>query len=121
MSGATVTAEHYHMALDRRDVREAELKSEIASLRAQRDKLAEALTWRPMETAPRDGTPVLVCAWYWWMPENGNNRWEHTRVVETSWQDDHFPVGELREPTHWTFPPPAPDVGDLRKAREVMK
>jgi len=58
--------------------------------------------WRPIETAPRDGTPVLV----------GIND-AGTRVVLVRWQMDDwrypFTIRRLKAytPTHW-MPLPAP-------------
>lgn len=66
--------------------------------------LREALTaslWRPIETAPRDGTRVLVC-------------WQDTGVVESA----EYTQGAgwtgaacfwIRDPTHWQPRPEVPN------------
>ncbi len=64
--------------------------------------------WQPIETAPKDGTPVLVYAqldppekWAAYMRDLP------PLIAITSWHHDAgFCVCEVREPTHWM---PLPD------------
>lgn len=64
--------------------------------------------WRPIETAPRDGTFV----WVWAAPRDGLPGFvEYARYH----QDAGWCVDELREATLWqpaALPPPAPGEGD---------
>jgi hypothetical protein len=81
--------------------------------------------WQPIETAPKDGTPVLV-----WEPEACSTGWETTRVKIAVWFDvddpdpphDYRPgwryaTGEFRddgayleeEPAYWMPLPQPPD------------
>ena len=64
--------------------------------------------WQPIETAPRDGTWVLVCgngwavttAWYAMNERVGKAYWK----ADTEWDDDYLAD---RLPTHW-MPLPEP-------------
>lgn len=53
--------------------------------------------WRPIETAPRDGTPILVVV----VPLTGHS--PHVQIV--SWSGGWYPYD--RQPTHWQ-PLPSP-------------
>lgn len=71
--------------------------------------------WQKIETAPKDGTLVLLWGRYWsdeqgWMSTAINGRWRHER-----WEVycNSFPFG-IR-PTHWMPlppPPPSPAAGE---------
>ena len=79
------------------------------------------MEWQPIETAPKDGTPILcvrghcqpVVAWFETFPEpllDGDQtkwRWREAGdfVSDNSWREDWH--GTLYEPTHW-MPLPAP-------------
>ena len=57
--------------------------------------------WQPIDTAPQDGTPVLLFHPAWDVPRIGI-RYDET----SSWQQ---PCGDLlRMPTHWMRLPPLP-------------
>lgn len=109
------------------------LCAEIASLKAQ---LAEALAWRPIETAKPEN--CIVAAWYWhsksWIV--GEAHWIETSPSEEGWWwwanidpygyhgENIFNMGG--KPMLWQPLPMPPNgdpeaVADLRKAREVMK
>jgi hypothetical protein len=68
----------------------------------------EAKAWRPIETAPRDGTEVLMWWPYWSKhPERGafkSGRWE-TMAALSAMDDD---IG----PTHWLPIPSPPESGE---------
>lgn len=110
------------------DARSEEVTAEIARLTAELEKTEAALTiakttaanlhdvirrkdreleearereeWRPIDTAPRDGTQVLLTG-------VGLDRWISTgRWVNGHWYDDDGP-GWLANVTHW-MPLPAP-------------
>lgn len=69
--------------------------------------------WRPIETAPKDGTPVLVARNLddWWGWNVGWATWEGEGYV-SGWVSRGF--GEtpgnlgLAHPTHWMPLPPPP-------------
>ena len=57
--------------------------------------------WQPIETAPKDGTPVLV----WRTPEKGRN---HRRMGIDRWKEGlWWHSRKEMQPTHW-MPVPAP-------------
>lgn len=66
-----------------------------------------ALSWRPIDTAPRDGTYFDV-----WIPSDyGGYRVANLKRTErgTFFQYCHpFPADLARMPTHWMPLPPAP-------------
>jgi hypothetical protein len=76
----------------------------LATWRERAERAEAALQWRPIETAPRDGTHVLT---FW----NGN-----THLVD--WLDDKSPYFLDRQwngyPTHW-MPLPLPPTADAAK------
>lgn len=99
------------------------LKAECETLRAERDRLKYALlveqdvladayrtgrreaqqeAWQPMDTAPRDGSRVLV-----WdgMPVFANDIRELIGKESAQWRDDE---GSAIEPTFWMPLPEAP-------------
>lgn len=66
------------------------------------------MEWKPIETAPRDGTQILVCVTY----SLGSDEWETKMWVDfakdpyiwpTYWERIDIPF----EPTHW-MPLPSP-------------
>ena len=86
-------------------------KSEITSLRQQvselQNKLREATEWRPIESAPRDYTQILVYC--------SHGQYVASWEVDCDWwgvdENKHgpFPLrGE--EPSHWLPLPAAPSV-----------
>lgn len=71
--------------------------------------------WQPIETAPKDGTPVLTCragflpALSHWGSYAGKDRWGTD--PETFMEEDHFMDYWLScdyAPTHWMPLPPPP-------------
>lgn len=81
----------------------AQAEIAIAVVRAH-DAAAPRNEWKPIETAPKDGTRLLAyekgCALYeiWWQ-RNLGDQWD-------GWQDDW---DDEPEPTHW-MPLPAPPL-----------
>ena len=75
------------------------------------------MSWQPIETAPKDGTSVLV-----YPPTHGNKTasiatWEtdkYARKPRPYWRrDDDFgqhSISREKPPTHWMPLPPAPDM-----------
>lgn len=65
--------------------------------------------WKTIDTAPKDGTPVLVCVTY----SLSNDEWETKQWVDaqsphiqwpTYWRSIDIPL----PPTHWMPLPPPP-------------
>lgn len=70
----------------------------ILALLRERGALVE---WRPIESAPKDGTPVLV----WVAAAHGLDPF----ITRCAWHDDAgWCADELREVTHWMPLPAAP-------------
>lgn len=72
----------------------------------------ERLTWRPIETAPKDGTPIIIARPTWFLPEEG---WHVVRWDDDCWtvhdgKSDHTLRGPT--PTHWMPVPDAPQHGE---------
>lgn len=68
----------------------------------------DAQGWQPIETAPKDGTPVLVHA------PGGCTQWKlHTTLWICRWDGRWVEAGGEEyttcEPTHWMPLPPPPD------------
>jgi len=72
--------------------------------------------WQPIETAPKDGTRILIWSHYaiiaWWVTDYTNTRDdEHFDGVwlvyqgDDPWYDEYLNLGA---PTHWTPLPSAP-------------
>jgi hypothetical protein len=81
------------------------MAEEIEELRAEVRRLREALTWQPIETAPKDGTWVIV------LMRNGQvwkASWGRDRQNELHWCT-HVLSPADRVVTHWMpLPAPAP-------------
>lgn len=78
------------------------------------------MTWLPIESAPRDGTPVIVAAKNRaqtivgearFDPEDGDGNWWW---AGENWGDAHAESMAARgwHPTHWQPLPPPPSEGD---------
>ena len=81
----------------------AERDAEIAALKAERE-------WRLIESAPRDGTRVLVYA-----PPPDPAKWHGSTLGSLICSVEYHEVGvwcvcETREATHWQPLPPAPPM-----------
>lgn len=62
------------------------------------------MNWQPIETAPRDGTEVLV-----WDEDGPDFFLGHWDLSFRSWLSDYF---DEISPTHWMPLPPAPKEGE---------
>ncbi len=78
--------------------------------------IEETVKWQPIETAPQDGTPILLyyperncCIRGAWI-EMTDGDWETGYKRWMEWQvDDELYIGdEGYEPTHWMPLPPSP-------------
>jgi len=67
-----------------------------------------AAEWRPIETAPNDGTPILV-----WLPVKMLGRHVHSATFGKNIKTigGVFAFDATCAPTHWMPSPPAPDAG----------
>lgn len=66
--------------------------------------------WQPIDTAPRDGTEILICdAVTTYTPYRAYPAlWE----PEYGWRDPDWDGGY--DPTHWMPMPPPPKTGDTK-------
>lgn len=89
-----------------------ETRDLIDDLIRERDKLREILEWQPIETAPKDGTPILISSANWRTAWRGYYRSAQTepedRVVRfgEGWTRDNYADINLIA-THW-MPLPEP-------------
>jgi hypothetical protein len=85
----------------------------IEALEAENTRLRAAMEWRPIETAPRDGTEVVGSAW--WIMDDGAYRlgWmAEGYLCGDRWAFASFDLNEdeYSKPTHWKPLPAAPEV-----------
>jgi len=86
------------------------------------------MKWIPIETAPKDGTPIFC----WWhaadLPNTASCRCKETRWGKDRWSDSDGKWGWLvgigippdhYHPTHW-MPLPAPPMTDSPPAGEML-
>jgi hypothetical protein len=84
----------------------------LRALLAEREALREAQAWKPIETAPKDGTPLLLAGWWNEDPDSGI-RWRAVgawHVEAGEWIEDCEEAGDtsLIPPTHWMLAPATP-------------
>lgn len=72
------------------------------------DGKAETVGWRPIDTAPKDGTNVLASFWLWNDPEKGRGM-EVVSWDGEAWSSDAYPI---YPPTHWMPLPASPEQGE---------
>ena len=68
--------------------------------------------WQPIETAPKDGTPILVLERYSSM-RNGPIDRHYIEIArwDNGWRIDAFAPPMDKDPTHWVFLPEPPKEG----------
>lgn len=74
---------------------------------ARADAILALTDWQPIETAPRDGTRILVAA----DDYVGMARFESDRLPEYCWVDEEGSGAGSNSVTHW-MPLPDPPQGD---------
>lgn len=95
---------------------QVEAQAEIDALKAQRDALLAAQQWLPIESAPKDGTRILL-----FFPNDVgviSGEWNFERFYEkprphfTHDQEQRWGVRHMRanQPTHWQPLPPPPAI-----------
>jgi hypothetical protein len=90
----------------------ADAIAEIERLRAAADGARVGAGWQPIETAPKDGTPVLI-AWSGTRFEAAKAHYEYGKWGGLSPTFGFDPFD--RAPTHWM---PLPDTSSLVGARD---
>lgn len=86
---------------------------------AEREACAKARDWQPIETAPKDGTAVLVYPGTWSGRSASIAKWESDKYAKKPrpfWRRDddmgRVTISRERSPTHWMpLPPPMLDKG----------
>ena len=63
--------------------------------------------WQTMETAPKDGTEIDLWVHGARYPDAF---WGTDDIGEPAWIDDNAYVAAPDQPTHWMYPPGAPDT-----------
>jgi len=77
---------------DAHEARDANSEAEIIAEAAL--ALRQLTEWKPIESAPRDGTPI----WVWAPPAHGLSAMHSLCAYHP---DAGFCIDELRDPTHW--------------------
>lgn len=75
---------------------------------------ADPMTWQPIETAPRDGYPIIFANWDAMCLLSGAPHVWTARFVEAAgeWFECSFAAeNQNGEPTHWMPLPPPPSQG----------
>lgn len=98
-------------ALIKQAVADAVIASEAraAAAERERDELRAAQQWQPIETAPRDGSEILIIAGTAYSPKARVGWWVGSGFAFLSRPDEFWSVGVkiMLEATHWQ-PLPAP-------------
>lgn len=82
----------------------------IKAMYEENKRLREANTWQPIETAPKDGTAILLL-----IPDVGwIEGWYFSNTKDDGWETC---IGFIGEPTHW-FSLPEPPHADTIKGAE---
>lgn len=109
MSGYIDTNTHLRTQLSESLARESQLREALR----QCDRLLCAGGWQPIETAPKDGTFILVTGFNYGAPEKGRHyavaAWCERRGSwheEAEWDENYSCLAYL---AHWIPLPPAPE------------
>ena len=104
------------------------MQAEIDELRAAVKSLAkdaEARDWQPIETAPKDGTAVLVSPGTWSDRSASIAKWKSDKYAKKPrpyWSRDddlgRVTLSRERQTTHWMPLPPPPQDKDKRATGE---
>lgn len=66
--------------------------------------MEDAMKWRPIEDAPKDGTPIIGA----WQCLNGTWDMDIVRFVDWDWWNYYF--DGTHTPTHWMTLPDPPEI-----------
>ena len=89
----------------RRDWLDPELEK-AAKLCIANPQCCEKPQWQPIETAPKDGSAILISFWRFAKP-GGERGAAIAHFVNGVWVDDEDEGGQFHPPTHWQ-PLPTP-------------
>jgi regulator of replication initiation timing len=94
-----------------------DLKSEAGRFKAEVERLRKAGEWKPIETAPKDGTEVMLCFLSPYITDSGETAYEYRVIISewtgNQWLQINYDEGWCREiATYWMpiqNPPSAED------------
>lgn len=84
--------------------------------------------WRPIETAPKDGTSVLLLGWPgqehgvcvgYWEPHFDYNEWTQESTDSSCWTYDDYDQDPIEDwqPTHWMPLPAKPESAQQEQVK----
>jgi hypothetical protein len=88
-------------------------RAALPKLKAALQSSAKKQGWQPIETAPRDGTEILV-SWHGWPSLEGDNSIEIAIFKEGVWWSNDAVVST---PSHWMPLPPPPPKEETKYVR----
>lgn len=95
------------MAFGYHDNRRTDVETLAVEIAALEKRLAEA-GWQPIETAPKDGTELLLCSIHLYSPRTGCWATYHPNAMgKAGWRTAPI-CGDKLNPTHWMPLPPPP-------------
>jgi hypothetical protein len=69
--------------------------------------------WQPIESAPRDGTRILV--WGKIFPEHAVACWRPKGVLMEGWESHPYSECDIVSPTHWMPLPDPPHLDTVQQ------